>query len=112
MQRDDGAPGGGGSAPLDAATALRVLRTMWRIRIFEERVGMLKRAILAGLMAVTASVGVLKAADTAPYPAAFDAVWNTVNDNFYDPNFHGVDWKAVGERYRAKLGSVIRKVQP
>ena len=30
--------------PLDAATALRVLRTMWRIRVFEERVGVLKRA--------------------------------------------------------------------
>jgi TPP-dependent pyruvate/acetoin dehydrogenase alpha subunit len=34
------APGGA----LDAATALALLRTMWRIRVFEERVGMLKRA--------------------------------------------------------------------
>ena len=41
----DGAGGRDGRpAPLDAATALRVLRTMWRIRVFEERVGALKRA--------------------------------------------------------------------
>jgi acetoin:2,6-dichlorophenolindophenol oxidoreductase subunit alpha len=31
-------------APLDGQAALRVLRTMWRIRCFEERVGALKRA--------------------------------------------------------------------
>jgi acetoin:2,6-dichlorophenolindophenol oxidoreductase subunit alpha len=32
------------SAALDGAAALRALRTMWRIRLFEERVGRLKRA--------------------------------------------------------------------
>lgn len=25
----------------------------------------------------------------------FDAVWETVNDNFYDPNFNGLDWAEV-----------------
>jgi pyruvate dehydrogenase E1 component alpha subunit len=35
---------GGVAAPLDAQAALRLLRTMWRIRVFEERVGVLKRA--------------------------------------------------------------------
>ena len=39
------------------------------------------------------------------YRALFETVWLTVNDNFYDPGFHGVDWKVVGERYRAKLGA-------
>ena len=29
--------------PLDGETALDLLRTMWRIRLFEERVGQLKR---------------------------------------------------------------------
>ncbi len=37
-------PGTGGAATLDAPAALAVLRTMWRIRAFEERVGALKRA--------------------------------------------------------------------
>jgi acetoin:2,6-dichlorophenolindophenol oxidoreductase subunit alpha len=32
------------SKPLDGEGALRLLRTMWRIRLFEERVGQLKRA--------------------------------------------------------------------
>jgi carboxyl-terminal processing protease len=29
-----------------------------------------------------------------------DEVWQTINDNFYDPKFNGVDWAAVRERYR------------
>lgn len=29
-----------------------------------------------------------------------DEVWQTINDNFYDPSFGGVDWAAVRERYR------------
>ncbi|MBS1208237.1 MAG: hypothetical protein H6R19_635 [Proteobacteria bacterium] len=31
---------------------------------------------------------------------AFDFVWNTINTGYLDPTFKGVDWKAVGERYR------------
>jgi carboxyl-terminal processing protease len=30
----------------------------------------------------------------------FDEVWRTVQDHFYDPTFKGLDWAAVGERYR------------
>ena len=29
----------------------------------------------------------------------FDQVWQTVNDNFYDPKFNGVDWKAMRQKY-------------
>ncbi|MEO1402328.1 MAG: S41 family peptidase [Cyanobacteria bacterium J06635_1] len=42
-----------------------------------------------------------------PTPAAqtelFDAVWETVNDNFYDPDFNGVDWAAMGKQYRPQV---------
>jgi carboxyl-terminal processing protease len=31
---------------------------------------------------------------------AFETVWRTVNENHFDPTFGGVDWRAVGERYR------------
>jgi carboxyl-terminal processing protease len=31
----------------------------------------------------------------------FEDVWRTVRDRFYDPHFHGLDWPAVRERYRA-----------
>lgn len=30
----------------------------------------------------------------------FDEVWETVNDNFFDPNFNGVDWQAMREKYQ------------
>jgi carboxyl-terminal processing protease len=32
--------------------------------------------------------------------AAFDEVWQTVREHFYDPTFHGLDWAVVRERYR------------
>jgi carboxyl-terminal processing protease len=33
-------------------------------------------------------------------PAVFDQVWETVNQTFYDPNFNGVDWNAIRDRYK------------
>ena len=38
-------------------------------------------------------------ADAARRQEAFETVWKTVNQTFYDPKFGGVDWKAVHERY-------------
>ena len=32
--------------------------------------------------------------------AVFEEVWRTVRDHFYDPMFRGLDWSAVGEKYR------------
>ncbi|MBW4691098.1 MAG: PDZ domain-containing protein [Lyngbya sp. HA4199-MV5] len=29
----------------------------------------------------------------------FEQIWQTVNDNFYDPKFNGVDWKAMRQKY-------------
>jgi carboxyl-terminal processing protease len=31
---------------------------------------------------------------------AFDFVWNTINERYYDPKLNGVDWKAAAERFR------------
>ncbi len=31
---------------------------------------------------------------------AFDFVWRTINDNYYNAQLNGVDWNAVGTRYR------------
>ena len=30
----------------------------------------------------------------------FDMVWETINDEFWDPNFNGVDWEDAARRYR------------
>ena len=40
------------------------------------------------------------------YTKAFDAVWKTVDQQFYDPSFLGVNWKAVGEQYRGRAQKV------
>ena len=31
---------------------------------------------------------------------AFDFVWGTINEHYYDPKLNGVDWNAARERYR------------
>ena len=53
-----------------------------------------------------------KAGDPMPFAArhevdrrqeqavVFDEVWLALNQRFYDPDFHGVDWRAQRERYR------------
>jgi carboxyl-terminal processing protease len=33
----------------------------------------------------------------------FEIVWRTINETYYDPAFHGVDWQAVRERYRPRM---------
>lgn len=32
----------------------------------------------------------------------FDAVWDRINQSYYDGDFGGLDWEKVGRRYRAK----------
>jgi carboxyl-terminal processing protease len=41
----------------------------------------------------------------------FRQVWETVNEHYYDPNFRGVDWRAVGERYRPQAESARSDVE-
>lgn len=38
-----------------------------------------------------------------PQVKVFEQVWQTVNDNFYDPNLNGVDWKAVRKKYEPQV---------
>ncbi|MFB2834125.1 S41 family peptidase [Floridanema evergladense] len=33
----------------------------------------------------------------------FNSVWETVNDNFYDPKFNGVDWKGIQSKYAPQI---------
>ncbi|MBW4612948.1 MAG: PDZ domain-containing protein [Desmonostoc vinosum HA7617-LM4] len=33
----------------------------------------------------------------------FNEVWQTVNDNFYDAKFNGVDWKAMRQKYQPQV---------
>jgi carboxyl-terminal processing protease len=33
----------------------------------------------------------------------FDTIWKTINDEYYDPTFNGVDWAASRDRYRLRV---------
>ncbi|NQU05800.1 MAG: PD40 domain-containing protein [Calditrichaeota bacterium] len=33
----------------------------------------------------------------------FGEIWRTLNDRFYDSDFHGKDWNALGEKYRGLI---------
>ena len=35
--------------------------------------------------------------------AVFNEVWQTVNDNFYDQEFNGVDWKTIRYKYESEV---------
>ncbi|ARV61592.1 peptidase S41 [Nostocales cyanobacterium HT-58-2] len=35
-----------------------------------------------------------------PEAKVFEQVWQTVNENFYDPKFNGVNWTAMREKYQ------------
>ncbi len=54
----------------------------------------------------SAQVGSRSDALTAePDQAAFDEVWETVRDRFYDSRLHGLDWRAIRDRYRPQAAS-------
>jgi carboxyl-terminal processing protease len=38
-----------------------------------------------------------------PETQFFEQVWQTINENFYDPNFNGVDWQAIKKQYQPQL---------
>ncbi|HEX8570016.1 MAG TPA: S41 family peptidase [Caulobacteraceae bacterium] len=67
----------------------------------------MKRVIGAcAALLLSATPAPAQTAAAPSYAALFDEVWRTVDQNFYDPYFHGVDWKAARERHRAKLAGV------
>ena len=35
--------------------------------------------------------------------AIFEDVWKTINEEYYDPSFHGVNWQEVHNRYRPRI---------
>ena len=45
------------------------------------------------------------------FEQTFDTAWKTVKDNFYDKDLHGVDWRKIGQKYRAKLPAVKTKAE-
>jgi len=45
----------------------------------------------------------------AEWKQIFNEVWRLERDFFYDPNMHGVDWRAVGDRYRKLVDACVTR---
>jgi carboxyl-terminal processing protease len=45
----------------------------------------------------------LLSANTSQYSNTLNEVWQDVNDNFFDPTFNGVNWKAKREEYQTRV---------
>jgi len=58
-------------------------------------------AVLAGSQATQASEGFPTGVDLE----AVEIIWSTVHETYFDPAFGGVDWEAVGDRYRSQAAS-------
>ncbi|WP_088889181.1 S41 family peptidase [Leptolyngbya ohadii] len=41
----------------------------------------------------------------------FNEVWQTVNENFYDQKFNGIDWTAVRDRYKPQIATLNGRQQ-
>jgi C-terminal processing protease CtpA/Prc len=46
-----------------------------------------------------------EAAANQEYREVFEAVWNTVDGTFYDPDFGGLDWEAVHDAYEPLIAA-------
>ncbi len=68
--------------------------------------GSLQRSIKKALLAfLCIGVPFRLAADSA-YQVVFEAVWDEIALNYYDPDFGGKDWQSIGEKYRNRLGTL------
>ena len=44
-------------------------------------------------------------------PAVFEQVWQTVQDRFFDPDFNGVDWRAMKQTYGPRAAAVESRAE-
>lgn len=47
-------------------------------------------------------IGKMKVDYVAEKEQVFEEAWRTIRDGFYDPNFHGNDWEALHDKYKAR----------
>ena len=73
---------------------------------------MTRKLLIAAVILITALLGDGPAigSDTGFTPEqqalnidSFDMVWTTIRDQHYDPELLGLDWEAIGERYRPRV---------
>src|SRR6267378_5582541 len=62
-------------------------------------------AIIYGLSAMPHAIAKFASESLLPKERieVFETIWKTINDDYYDPAFNGVDWASVRERYRPRV---------
>src|SRR5258707_236202 len=62
-------------------------------------------AIICGLSAMPHSIAKFASESLSPKERieVFERIWKTINEDYYDPEFHGIDWASVRERYRPRV---------
>src|SRR5580700_8593813 len=67
-------------------------------------------AIVFGALLFSSHSGFTRAAEKELSPkdraAILEDVWRNVRDRYYDPEFHGINWDEVGNRYRPLVQNV------
>src|SRR4051794_14817368 len=89
----------------DRRYAVQVLpMTLFRSSIMKDLVHRLAIVLFLGCFFVSASS---QSQDISPElkQKTFEEVWQTVNNEFFDPNFNGVDWKAARDRYAPRVAA-------
>src|SRR5438067_8814694 len=75
---------------------LRLPENNWSIADVAEKIDATKHKLAVDKVEV-------KIDPTVEWREIFDEAWRINRDYFYDPNMHGVDWKAAREKYSAFL---------
>ena len=62
-------------------------------------------AIICGLSAVPHAIAKFASESLSPKERieVFETIWKTINEDYYDPEFHGIDWALVRERYLPRV---------
>lgn len=60
-------------------------------------------SFLISLLLSISGLPKISLAQDSSYSSVLNEVWQEVNENFFDPNFNGVDWRAKREEYGNKV---------
>ena len=90
------------------------MKSNWKSRLILQR-AIVRNFLLVTLMVIAACkgqkmIGLSKfskpiTAAEKQYLATFDLVWQTVNDQYFDPTFGGLDWNAARDRYKPLIAA-------
>src|SRR5258708_6302956 len=68
------------------------------------------RVLVLLILAQAACLSAMTAA-RQDYGSAFQQVWKETKDRFYDKQMHGLDWQAIGDKYRSEALSAHNRAE-